>query len=475
MTGPVGDELRLLLWETAARGDAKALETLCRASREAIVQTFPAWRIVPESIRDLPKEAEAYIQAMFAVARVFEKWLQDPSLMQILAGKDQDNPLVRWQQTLEKAQKEMDSLHYEESAHQLNDLLIDVHSLRGSGADILLPITYGLLAECYFQSGAADRAVNPAEKAVDLCQRIDDLDGAITHLGNLYEIQRYCGESERAAQAAEEIAELLEQQDQEKAARRQRQQAARVRAGEPLVRIVCQVEGEKRELEEVLESIPKKIEFGHERNRLTLSRASHLTIQGDQLARQSRLDSARNRYQQAALADPFDPQCHYGAGIIHLQLGRFGSALEEFQQVERLAPGWFQCRSFSWLAEQMQRGTVSKETFSSWYQLETGDLANPHKLTLLDKALKTAPEFAPLYALKGRVLRRLEQQAAAAEAMGQGLPFAAEPDLQTRLLVDLADVTADRMRRRQLLRDAIELGGNLLAVATARLLLAFGD
>jgi tetratricopeptide (TPR) repeat protein len=467
------DDLRRLLWEAAAAGDEAALESLCRTHRDTIVQHFPAWRQVPAEVRADPALLEGYVQTMAAVGRLFAQRLGDPSLLQSLTGQAADNPLVRWQQKLEKAQKEMEELRYAETIDLLNDVLIDTRGLKGSGVDAYLPVTYGLLGESYFQNGQADKALGPTEKALELCRRTGDAEGVRAYLGNLYEINRYLGRPAPAADAAGQLAEVLQDQGETAEAERYRKQAALVRRGEPLNRVVVNLDGRRLELDEVVGGVEGKVQFAFERNRLTLRPASELTRQGEKKAGQGRFEAALQLFRQAGAADRYDPNSRYQAGLTLLYLQRYGEAAEAYDQTKQLAPGWFHCRTHGWLARQMLLGKVSHEVFQHWHVLEDGPLNPQQKVALAEKVLRLAPDLAPLHLLHGKALRALGQAAAAEAAYRRGLACAEEPDVKTRLLVDLGALLDNRDEKRRLLEEAIALNGNLVAVAMARVVLAF--
>jgi len=471
MPNLTADELRRLLWEAA--DDETSLVVLCQAHRDLIVQHFPQWRTLPPDIRSRPDRAEGYVQTMITIARVFEQRFGDPGLFQMLTGSPRDNPLLRWQQRLDAAQKALAELRYPETIRDLEQLLDEVRDLRGSGANTYLPVTYGMLGECFFQTGRADKAVAPTEEALRGCRRIHDAEGVTTYLGNLYEIHRYRGAAKSAADAAEQLSEELARQDQPDEAERYRRHLLLVRKGEPLNRVIVNLDGKRMELDEVLAGKPGRVQFAFERNRLTLKPATALTGQGEKQASQGRFEAALKLFQQAAEADPYDPQCRYQAGLTLLYLGRYAEAVAAYDATEKLAPGWFHCRSNGWLARQMQQGKVSQEVFQLWHVAEDGPLNPGQKLDVVDRALKQCPDLALLHHLKGKSLRALNQGPAAEAAYREGLRHAQEPDIQTRLLVDLAVVVNDPAARRRLLEQAVTLNGNLLAAVMARIVLAF--
>jgi len=466
------DALRGLLWEAVAIGDMAALETLCRTHQAAIVQAFPHWRQVPVALRSQREAVDKYVQAMVMVAQLFAQKLENPALLQLLMGSAQDNPAVRWQQLLEKVGSSMDDLRYAECIPLLTDQLIDVRGTSGSAVLAYLPVTYGYLGECYFQNGEPAKALAPTRQACDLVRRAGDREGMAAYLGNLYEIHRYLGQSEPAAQAAEELAEVLDT-DKPAEAARYRRQADLVRAGEPLNRVIVNVDGQRHELEEVLAGTPGKLQFAFERNRLTLRPATNWTDQGEKQASLGRFEGALALFRKAAARDPFAPHPHYLAGLTYLFLGRHAEAVESYEKTEELAPAWFHCRSDLWLAQQLRQGTLSQEIFLLWHSVEEGSQRPQEKLLLADNGLCKVPDLALLHLARGKVLKALSQGTQAEAAFRKGLLCVEERDSQTRLLVELASVIADEGEKKRLLNQAVAVNGNLVAVATARVILAF--
>src|SRR5262249_13322410 len=95
------------------------------------------------------------------------------------------------------------------------------------------------------------------------------------------------------------------------------------------------------------------------------------------------------------------------------------------------------------------------------------------KLLLADNGLRQAPDLALLHLARGKVLKALGQAAQAAAAFRKGLLCVEESDSETRLLVELASVVSDETEKKRLLEQAVALQGNLVAVAMARVILAF--
>jgi tetratricopeptide (TPR) repeat protein len=261
--------------------------------------------------------------------------------------------------------------------------------------------------------------------------------------------------------------------DQPAEAARYRRQAALVFAGEPLNRVILSVDGQRKELEEVLAGTPGRLQFAFERNRLTLRQATAWTDQGEKQASLGRFEAGLELFHKAAAHDPFAPHPHYLAGLTYLFLGRYAEAVESYERTGELAPGWFHCRSDLWLAQQLLRGALSQEVFVLWHSVEEGGQRPQEKLLLADNGLRQAPDLALLHLARGKVLKGLGQGRQAEAAFRKGLLCVEESDSQTRLLVEVASVVADEAEKKRLLEQAVTVNGNLVAVATARVILAF--
>jgi tetratricopeptide (TPR) repeat protein len=467
---PEPDALREQLFNAPSPA---ALSRLCRQHAELIRAHFDAWRKVPADIREQPALVQRYMNGLVAIGQTFAGDLADPSLMQLLLGPPGSNPIERWQQRLDEARKLKEALRYRDAASLLTDLLIDVRGLKGSAVDAYLPVTLGELGECHFQLGEAGKAIAPTEQALEMVRRAGDAEGISAYLGNLYEAHRYLEQPEPAARYAEQLAEHLEQNGQPDEARRYRNQARLVRAGEPRNRVVVEVAGRRLEVEEVLAGVEGSVRFYFERNKLTLRPAEALLQQGQRAGHQGRHDEALSLFRQAAVADPFAPEPHYEAAATLLYLDRAVEAIEEYQRTEELAPAWFHCRAEHWLAQQVVLGRYGQQTFLLLREVEDGGLAPAARLSLLARGLAHAPDLALLHQLQGKALRDSGKDAEAQHAYRRGLEHAAEPDIRTRLLVDLAGLLSPGEERRKLLDEAIATNGNLVSAATARILRTF--
>jgi tetratricopeptide (TPR) repeat protein len=469
---PDGDRIRAALIDAASSGDHRLLAELCTAHRATIRRDFAAWTRVPAEVRADPASVQRYAGALITVADFFATQLEDPTLLDAVRGPQESNPVVAWQRALGQARELMGELCYSEARQVLSNALAEARGLEGSAVDSYLPVTYGMLGDCCFQLGDAATALDPTATALRLCEEQGDRAGILAYQGNLFEIHRYLGQAEAAAVAAERYADALMTTGQAGPAAARRRHARLVRAGEPLNRVVVMVDGDQYELDEVPGVGGQRVEFVFKRNRITLAPARRRTTDGEQLGGQGRHAEAYASFQEAARLDPFDPHPRYLSGLALLHLRRYAEAVAEYEATERLAPGWFNCRADLWLAGELARGALDHELFRVVYQLEDAPMPPREKVGIAEAALRVAPRLAPLHLFHGRSLGALGAAAAAETAYRNGLVYATEPDIRSRLLVALGTASRSAPERAALLAEATAtIGGNLIAAAMATIAL----
>ena len=144
---------------------------------------------------------------------------------------------------------------------------------------------------------------------------------------------------------------------------------------------------------------------------------------------------------------------------------------DAFEEVERLAPGWFRCRSDIWLAHSLEEGSVSEEEFRLLRVLEDGRLERSEAMHLAQQAVQRHPEFAPFRLVLGDLQQDDGDSDVAIASYRAGLEIVEEPDLESRLLCALASaLPTEASERPKLIDRAVHLKGSLVAQATARLL-----
>lgn len=462
------EQVREALFEAVAAGDDEALAGLCAAHEAVVLARFGEWTRVPESHRT-PDKLPRYGAGLIAVARHFAEKRGRPELMQRMMGPPESNPLVMWKRALGEVDSMMAELRYEEAAERLRETLDRTEGLQGTGAEAYRPITLGRLGDCLMQAGDIDGARTATERALAGCAAAGDGEGVVAYLGNLYEIERYRGDGSAAAGWLERLAETRERLGQPGLAARHRRRASIVRAGEPLCRVVAEIDGETVELAD-LSPVKGSVRFLFERNRITLRRCTQGVEQGVAAAERGELEAALVCFERAAAADAFDPWPRYHAGMAQLELRRYDDAVASYRASERLAPGWYQTRSTGWLAEQLAAGALDHDTFLCVRQLFDGG-SSPVACVALATAALQRKELGALRLALGHALDEQGRRDEAEDAYRRGLAIAEEPDVRTRLLVALANRISDPQAKARCLRDAVNLAGNLVAAATAAVML----
>lgn len=467
------EDVRRELFEAAARGDDTLLAELAAEHEATVLEHFAAWQRVPEEVRRDPAGVQAYAQGLIGVAQHFAEARGRPELLARLAGPSEDNPLVRWQRALGEADARMEDCDYPAAKELLRAALDTAKGLSGSGVDTLLPMTLGRLGTCLFQTGDAEGAVAPFDRALALCEEHGEDEGVRAYLGNLYEVHRYRVDAGAAATYLSRRADLLERLGEPELAAQDRRQVAIVRAGEPRCRIVAALGERLVELSDVrLDADP--VRFVFVRNRISLRPCSVAVDEGVARGKAGDLDGALACFRRAAAADRFDPWPVYHSGMTLMHLRRYREAVENFREVEVLAPGWYHCRADRWLAEELAEGAIEHALFERLRRLVDGSPSPEHALAEARKGLERK-ELALLHLITGDALSRLNRDAEAESAYRRGLAIAEEPDVKTRLLAALGGrLVADPGERERLLREAVELGGNLAAAATATIMLRRG-
>jgi tetratricopeptide (TPR) repeat protein len=468
---PEPNELRDALFGAARAGDIRRVERLGRANLVSVLEHFRAWQRVPDAIRTDSAAMQNYVQVLVTIAQLFAEKFSRPELMNALIGTAESNPLIRWQESLKQAREMMDRLAYDSARSLLTDVLIDSRGLQGSGHDQLLPVTNGFVGECHFQAGEVEQSIPHFEQALVLCERTNDTDGVVAYLGSLFEANRYLGNSPKAAGLADQLAHLPGQIVAAHEQKRWHTRARIVRSGEPLNRVVGNINNESLELYEIEPKENLHVSFVFERNRIALRPAEVLTERGEKLGSAGRLDEALAIFQEATRADAFDPHSRYLEAFTLLCLGQHALAAERYRQVEELAPGWFHCRADAWLAEQLVLGPLDQADFIAVHGLEDGPESPDKKIGLAQRLIAKRPGLAVAYMHLGKNLSRVGREMEARKALQAGLDANSDPDVRTRLLVEMGVLTTDRKERESILQEALALNGNLIAGASAALAL----
>ncbi len=452
----------------AAAGPRWRLRALCARHKGQVAAHVDLMRKMPEGMATDPASLDRYVQRLGAVAQCLATECGAPELWNELCGTP-DNPLLQWERWYKELPRRMEQLEHDELIEEGRSLLEQARSLQGQAARQNEVFLLGRLGELLFHSGKASDAIGPFEAALTRCREVGDIEGQLVYLGNLLEAHRSLGDRGAMLAVADELIELARRNGNDAGPFESR--ARRLRDGEPPCRIVCVRDGDERELDGLSSLVVGRYEFQFRRNRMTLQKASALVQQGNALATGGRLADALAKYQEAAEVDPHDPDPLYQAGMCLLELGAYAQARESFEEVERIAPGWFRCRSQIWLADSLDNGAVTDDQYRILRALEHGGLDPKTAMRIAREALDAHPDFAPFHLALGELQQNQGETDAAIASYRKGLERVAEPDLEGRLLCSLAGILPPGSpERKTLIERAVGLKGSLVAQAMASLM-----
>jgi len=461
------DALREALFNAVDEGDLDRLSALCEQHEQAICDAFPGWHTVPEPHRAGPG-MRWYIQGITSVAQHMAAMRGRPELFAALTSVPEDTQGLL--QRLEQALADIDALaaegRYSDAEQKARAALAEASGHK-SGHQAMLT---GRLGECLFHTGRVAEARVPFEETLGLCEESGDDQGALAALFSLFEVHRYLGETEQAAARADRIAGVLDRLGDADEARAFRRRAARVRAGEPRCRVVAIVNDKPAELDEI-GGLEGSVQFIYERNRPELRTSSIATEEGERFGVARDFVRALEAFRRGAFADRFSPSPVYQAGVTCLFMGRAAEAAELFRKTEELAPGWFRCRAYRFLAERIAAGAVDPSVFALLSELDQPGKDPADKVRRARQALEKT-DLGLLHLALGDALAAERKPLEARAAYRRGLDIAEEPDVRTLLLVKLGNLVDDPAERVRLYQEAVALDGNLLFSAIARLSLA---
>lgn len=463
---------QLLATLFGALNDPIRLRNLCRIHSAEIAAHAASWQTIPSEIRGDPKHADAHIQRLIALADFLDR-NGSPALMRQLQGP-QDNPLHRIQAQIRRSRELADEFQSDQAVTLLTDLLIETRDLLMGGGHSPRGMIHGQLGNILFSSGRPSESLPHFSQALALCTEQNDLEGVRAYHAALYENHRYLNNPRDASRHADALADLYEASGEAARAHRHRRRARMASAGEPLNRIVAAIGDDQVELDELIIPADGRLKFVFARNRIPLGQSEKRVERAGTAQAADKDDEALDELRQGARIDPFNPNPHYQMGLVLMKQQRFAQAVEAYEKTEELAPGWFHVRSDLWLAKQLELGHFEHSLFmGTWWLTDSG--ASPaDKCKAASQMVARFPGVPLLHLLHGQALSALSASGDAVATLRAGLKADPEPDVHTRLLVQLVQHIRAREERQDLLNRAIELNGNLVASAMARVMLKAG-
>lgn len=162
----------------------KRISALCECHEQTIRENFSKWTTVPESIRHDRQRVDAYVHTLITVGQAFES-AGIPELLQSMIGDEQSNPMLTWNDDLERAQTLINSNEFEDAIDLLTERLRIHEGHTGTGMEHFVPRTHGMLGIAHFRAGDTATARKHTETALAICRTIGDTDGVTTYTNNL--------------------------------------------------------------------------------------------------------------------------------------------------------------------------------------------------------------------------------------------------------------------------------------------------
>lgn len=160
---------------------------LCNEHYDVIQNNFKAWSKVPDHIRATPEKLEQYANALISLAEMFRQ-SGDESLINILQGNPDDNPIEIWQTKIGHAMELSEMGRLIESKEILLSVIPELEQSTGNARNDFLPKAYGHLGVISLHLEDMDGAIGNTHKALGLSREIGDIEGVAAYAGNLVEI-----------------------------------------------------------------------------------------------------------------------------------------------------------------------------------------------------------------------------------------------------------------------------------------------
>jgi len=175
-------------YDALEKEDFDALEKLLDKHGEEVIEQFKSWTTLPESIRGDDEATTRYGESLVAIAQLFAH-AGVPALMEQLAGPDEENRIVQWNQAIGQAQLLSEMGQYAESTAQLKVILADLQGARGGIVADLRAKLLGSLGQNAMRLGDYAVAVSYSQQALEVCRESGDEAGQFAYYDNLMVVQ----------------------------------------------------------------------------------------------------------------------------------------------------------------------------------------------------------------------------------------------------------------------------------------------
>ena len=181
------NELLAELLNVYSSGKNTQFKSLVLKNTEQIVEAFPKWLVVPESIRNDREKASNYANMIISIINIFNE-KGDSRLTKIAGIEDQSNPINSWPDALQKASELLD--HNPNQSIEILEPYVNQYQNRpGTAVDEYMCKTLGIYGVAYFRAGSIDKSISYLEKATTECKRTGDLEGASLYASYVTQIK----------------------------------------------------------------------------------------------------------------------------------------------------------------------------------------------------------------------------------------------------------------------------------------------
>ena len=395
---PASEDLLGQLIDGFRREDYKRLIVIINEHSAAIRAQFPSWTTVPADIQNDPARVQEYVNILVAIARVFEK-NGDRSLIDRLMKPDRSNPIIRWQQDLERARALTEAGGSVEAIPILRAIVEDMRSISGTAVDQLLPRALGSLGIAFVKTGQKMKAIEVTREALELCRKVGDDEGVRAYAANLRAIGTYDIQQD---DGPDHIATVVFTDDR-----------GRILAPEDLANAVGTIKWEV----VVRRAINPEAERLHHEGRAAGEREEY--------------DAALSLLTEAANLDPTWPYPIYDRAFTHLLKGEMDEALRDYEKTLELSPrGFYVAAQAVDMLRREAAGELPAGLFAVLVTLEHGTAEE--KRSILEHIVRASPSCAAAW---DQYANFVDDPAAQLSVIERGLAVPCDPDTRGSLLV----------------------------------------
>jgi len=176
------DDVRRALFEALDQRDVDKVLALIDEHDETIRSAFVGWMTVPAAIRADVGQGQKYVEALSAVANIYDRSGR-PELLAILLAEG--TIFTAWERDAAKAERLVDSGRMSDAVIVLRRMLDEMSMMAGPGIDHYRPRILGRLGIALAKAGDVPAAIVVTRQALDLCREARDEEGIHAYTRNL--------------------------------------------------------------------------------------------------------------------------------------------------------------------------------------------------------------------------------------------------------------------------------------------------